>query len=222
MSEVKIIEIKKSIFEGNNRKAAVLRDELKRRGCFLLNIMSSPGSGKTTAISAIAERLRGRYKIGVIEADIESDVDAAALNEQGVDAVQLHTGGMCHMDADMMKEGLDKLGRDYDLIILENIGNLVCPADFDLGAVINLVMLSVPEGHDKPLKYPGIFEISDALVISKIDVLPYFRFDMDKLRESVLANNGDIKIFSVSAVTGEGMDAFCGWLEEQIDRWKNS
>ncbi len=220
MSELKVIEIKQSVFADNNREADRVRAELKKEHTFLLNLMSSPGSGKTTTLKATIARLKDKLRIGVMEADIDSDVDARAIAETGVKSIQLHTGGMCHLDAGMTEQGLKELGTaDLDLAILENVGNLVCPAEFDTGAVKNVAILSVPEGHDKPLKYPLMFEVCQALIINKIDVMPYFDFDMDKVREFALKRNPNIEIFPISAKTGEGVDAWCAWLEAQVRAW---
>ena len=221
MEPYKIIEVKESIFADNDARAEALRGELRAQGTFLLNLMSSPGAGKTCTLRRTIEALRGELRMGVMEADIDSDVDAAAIAATGVRAIQLHTGGMCHLDADMTAQGLREFGAgDLDLVVLENVGNLVCPAEFDTGAVKNAMILSVPEGHDKPLKYPLIFQVSHALIINKIDVLPYFDFDMDRVREYALARNPKLEIFPVSAKTGEGMDAWCDWLRRQVRDWK--
>lgn len=220
MEGFRVLEIKKSVFENNDREADKLREELKAEKTFLLNLMSSPGSGKTTTLMATIAALKDDLRIGVMEADIDSDVDAATIEKSGAKVIQLHTGGMCHLDAGMTKQGLLGLGTDnIDLAILENVGNLVCPAEFDTGAAKNAMILSVPEGHDKPLKYPLIFQVCDALIINKIDVLPYFDFDMDKVVEFAKMRNPNIKIFPISAKTGEGMDAWCAWLREQADTW---
>lgn len=220
MPEFKVIEIKQSVFADNNREADRVREELKKEHTFLLNLMSSPGSGKTTTLKATIARLKDKLRIGVMEADIDSDVDARAIAETGVKSIQLHTGGKCHLDAGMTEHGLKELGTaDLDLAILENVGNLVCPAEFDTGAVKNVAILSVPEGHDKPLKYPLMFEVCQALIINKIDVLPYFDFDMDKVREFALKRNPEIEIFPISAKTGDGVDAWCDWLETQVKAW---
>ena len=220
MSELKVIEIKQSVFADKNREADRVRAELKKEHTFLLNLMSSPGSGKTTTLKATIARLKDKLRIGVMEADIDSDVDARAIAETGVKSIQLHTGGMCHLDAGMTEQGLKELGTaGLDLAILENVGNLVCPAEFDTGAVKNVAILSVPEGHDKPLKYPLMFEVCQALIINKIDVMPYFDFDMDKVREFALKRNPNIEIFPISAKTGEGVDAWCSWLEAQVRAW---
>ena len=198
-----------------------LRGQLKEEKTFLLNLMSSPGSGKTTTLLRTIEKLRSQLRIGVMEADIDSSVDAQTISTTGVRTIQLHTGGMCHLDADMTRQGLRELGsEDLDLAILENVGNLVCPAEFDTGAVKNAMILSVPEGHDKPLKYPLIFQVCDALIINKIDVLPYFDFDLKKVREYALARNPKLTIFPISAKTGEGVDAWCQWLSEQVNAWQ--
>ena len=221
MEPFKVIEVKESIFADNDADAAKLRGQLKAQGTFLLNLMSSPGSGKTTTLKRTIEGVKDELKMGVMEADIDSDVDAAAIQEAGVRVIQLHTGGMCHLDADMTRQGLGSLGaEDLDLVVLENVGNLVCPAEFDTGAVKNAMILSVPEGHDKPLKYPLIFQVCDVLIINKIDVLPYFDFDMDKVQEYARRRNPNIKIFPISAKTGEGVDAWCHWLKEQVRAWQ--
>ena len=220
MDNVKILEVKQSIFASNDEQAAALRAELKQEKIFLLNLMSAPGSGKTTTLRRTIAALQNELRIGVMEADIDSDVDARAIAETGAKAIQLHTGGMCHLDAEMTRQGLAGLGTGgLDLVILENVGNLVCPAEFDTGAVKNAMILSVPEGHDKPLKYPLIFQVCDALIINKIDVLPYFDFDMDKVVEFAKMRNPNIKIFPISAKTGEGVDEWCAWLREQADTW---
>lgn len=220
MSDYKILEVKESVFASNDAEAARLRDELKQERTFLLNLMSSPGSGKTTTLLRTVERLKNKINIGVMEADIDSDVDAEKMSLAGVKSIQLHTGGMCHLDAGMTEQGLHELGtEELDLVVLENVGNLVCPAEFDTGAVKNAMILSVPEGHDKPLKYPLIFTVCDALIINKIDVLPYFDFDMDKVTEYAHRRNPDLKIFPISAKTGEGVDAWCEWLLENVNDW---
>ncbi len=221
MDAFKVIEVKESIFADNDADAAKLRAQLKEQGTFLLNLMSSPGSGKTTTLKRTIEGVKDELKMGVMEADIDSDVDAAAIQEAGVRAIQLHTGGMCHLDADMTRQGLQSFGtEDLDLVVLENVGNLVCPAEFDTGAVKNAMILSVPEGHDKPLKYPLIFQVCDVLIINKIDVLPYFDFDMDKVQEYARRRNPNIQIFPISAKTGEGVDAWCNWLKQQVKAWQ--
>ena len=221
MDQYKVIEVKESVFASNDADAERLRQELKGDKTFLLNLMSSPGAGKTTLLKKTIEVLRADLAIGVMEADIDSDVDAAAISETGVRSIQLHTGGMCHLDADMTRQGLREFGaQDLDLVVLENVGNLVCPAEFDTGAVKNAMILSVPEGHDKPLKYPLIFQVCDVLVISKTDVLPYFDVDMEKVTEYAHMRNPNLKIFPVSAKTGEGMDAWCDWLREEVAEWK--
>ena len=186
MGNVRILEVKQSIFESNDKQAALLREELKKDGVFLLNLMSSPGSGKTTTLTRTIEALKDDLKIGVMEADIDSDVDAETILKTGAKAIQLHTGGMCHLDADMTRQGLKGLGTDdVELVILENVGNLVCPAEFDTGAVKNAMILSVPEGHDKPLKYPLMFSICDVVLINKIDVMPYFDFDLEQCKKNI-------------------------------------
>ena len=231
MEKVKIIEIKKSVFEDNNRAADELRGELKNKGVFLLNLMSSPGSGKTTTLIQTINRLKDKIRIAVMEADIDSDVDAIKIKEAtGEESIQLHTGGMCHLDAEMTEQGLQallvesrksKVERQPDLVILENVGNLVCPAEFDTGAVKNAMILSVPEGHDKPLKYPLMFSICDVVVINKIDVLPYFDFDMEKCKEYIHMRNPKATVIPVCAKTGEGVEAFAEWLLKEVESWKN-
>ena len=221
MDKLKIIEVKESVFADNDREASRLREELKREKTFLLNLMSSPGSGKTTTLVRTIEGLKDDLRIGVMEADIDSDVDARTIADAGARSIQLHTGGMCHLDAGMTEQGLREIGTDdLDLVVLENVGNLVCPAEFDTGAVKNAMILSVPEGHDKPLKYPLIFTVCDVLLINKVDVLPYFDFDMDKVVEYAHRRNPNLKIFPISAKTGEGMDAWCGWLRQQVRDWQ--
>ena len=220
--KVRVIEIKQSVFENNDREADRVRAQLKKEHTFLLNLMSSPGSGKTTTLKATIARLKNKLRIGVMEADIDSDVDALAIAETGVRSIQLHTGGMCHLDAGMTEQGLRELGAaDLDLAILENVGNLVCPAEFDTGAVKNDAILSVPEGHDKPLKYPLIFQVCDALIINKIDVLPYFDFDLEKVISYAHMRNPELKIFPISAKTGEGVDTWCEWLSQEVNLWKS-
>ena len=222
MERYKIIEVKESVFANNDREAARLREDLKREKTFLLNLMSSPGSGKTTTLLRTIEMLKDELRMGVMEADIDSDVDAEKMAAAGVKSIQLHTGGMCHLDAGMTGQGLKEIGTaDLDLVVLENVGNLVCPAEFDTGAVKNAMILSVPEGHDKPLKYPLIFTVCDALIINKIDVLPYFDFDMDKVVAYAHMRNPKLKIFPISAKTGEGVDAWCDWLRRQVKDWTN-
>ncbi|SEK91851.1 MULTISPECIES: hydrogenase nickel incorporation protein HypB [unclassified Butyrivibrio] len=217
----RIIELKRSVFESNDERADLLRKELKDKGIFLLNLMSSPGSGKTTTLKATINALKDKYKIGVMEADIDSDVDTKKIAETGVKAIQLHTGGMCHLDADMTRQGLDALVEgDVDLAILENVGNLVCPAEFDTGASKNAMILSVPEGHDKPLKYPLMFSICDVVLINKIDVAPYFDFDLEKCKEYIHMRNPKAEIIPICAKTGEGVDKFAEWLSAQVEDWK--
>ena len=223
MEPYKVYEIKQSIFQANDDQADQLRQELNQQHTFLLNLMSSPGSGKTTTLTRTIEALRDEMRIGIMEADIDSDVDAAKIARTGTRVIQLHTGGMCHLDADMTRQGLQEFGtEDLDLVVLENVGNLVCPAEFDTGAVKNAMILSVPEGHDKPLKYPLIFQVCDALIINKIDVLPYFDFDLEKVREFAHMRNPNLKIFPVSAKTGEGIEAWCDWLRQQVGAWNNA
>jgi len=221
MDPIRVIEVKESIFADNNADADRLRVQLKGQGTFLLNLMSSPGSGKTSTLKRTIAALKDELRIGVMEADIDSDVDAAAILETGARAIQLHTGGMCHLDADMTRQGLTEFGtEDLDLVVLENVGNLVCPAEFDTGAVKNAVILSVPEGHDKPLKYPLMFEVANVLLVNKIDVAPYFDFDMEKLTEYAHMRNPGLQIFPISAKTGEGIDAWVDWLRAQVADWK--
>ena len=220
MEKYKVIEIKESVFADNAREADRIRAGLKAEKTFLLNLMSSPGAGKTTTLLRTIEALEKDLRIGVMEADIDSDVDAAAIAKIGVRSIQLHTGGMCHLDAGMTEQGLRELGTaDLDLVVLENVGNLVCPAEFDTGAVKNAMILSVPEGHDKPLKYPLIFTVCDVLLINKIDVLPWFDFDLEKVREYAHMRNPRLQIFPVSARTGEGMSAWTDWLRTQVEAW---
>lgn len=221
MKEFKVLEIKESIFADNDKRADELRAELKEKKVFLLNLMSSPGSGKTTTLTRTIEVLKDELRIGVMEADIDSDVDAETIANLGVKAIQLHTGGMCHLDADMTAQGLDGLEvGDVDLAILENVGNLVCPAEFDTGAVKNAMILSVPEGHDKPLKYPLMFSICDVVLINKIDVMPYFDFDMEACKEYILMRNPNAKIIPICAKTGEGIEEWTNWLKEQVSLWQ--
>ena len=222
MDEVKVIEIKKSIFAENDKDADDLRKELKTRGVYLLNLMSSPGSGKTTTLVRTINLLKEKIRIAVMEADIDSDVDAVKIKEAtGIKSIQLHTGGMCHLDAGMTRQGLDNLPLgDVDLVVLENVGNLVCPAEFDTGSCRNAMILSVPEGDDKPLKYPLMFSVCDVVLINKTDVLPYFDFDMDKCREYIHMRNPEAKVFPVCAKTGEGVDVFAEWLLGEVRTWK--
>lgn len=222
MSDYKIIEVKESIFADNNADADRLRGELKQKGTFLLNLMSSPGAGKTSLLKHVIAALKEELRLGIMEADIDADVDAKTVSEAGAKAIQIHTGGMCHLDADMTRQGLLELGIDgMDLVILENVGNLVCPAEFDTGAVKNAVILSVPEGHDKPLKYPLMFEVADILLINKIDVAPYFDFDFDQVAEYARMRHPGLPILPICAKTGEGVDAFVEWLRQHVREWKN-
>lgn len=221
MEKFRTLEIKQSVFADNDRRADEVRRQLKKKKVFLLNLMSSPGSGKTTTLTRTIENLKDQIRIEVMEADIDSDVDAKTISELGVKAIQLHTGGMCHLDADMTAQGLEGLETgDIDLAILENVGNLVCPAEFDTGAVKNAMILSVPEGDDKPLKYPLMFSICDVVLINKIDVLPYFDFDMDKCKENILMRNPNAKIIPICAKTGEGIEAWNSWLLEEVKNWQ--
>lgn len=221
MKQVRTLEIKQTVFADNDRQAELLRKELKQKGIFLLNLMSSPGSGKTTTLMRTIEALKDTVKIGVMEADIDSDVDARTICESGAKVIQLHTGGMCHLDAEMTRQGLEGLEtNDVELAILENVGNLVCPAEFDTGASKNAMILSVPEGHDKPLKYPLMFTICDVVLINKIDVLPYFDFDLDKCRKNILMRNPKARIIPICAKTGEGIKEWADWLSEEIKSWR--
>ena len=222
MNPVKVIEIKKSVFADNENDANELRQELKRKGVFLLNLMSSPGSGKTTTLIQTIKRLKSDINIAVMEADIDSDVDAIKIKEAtGIPSIQLHTGGMCHLDAEMTRQGLDNVALEgLDLVVLENVGNLVCPAEFDTGACRNAMILSVPEGHDKPLKYPPMFSVCDVVVINKMDVLPYFDFDLAKCTEYVHMRNPKATVIPICAKTGEGVEVFAQWLLEQVKNWK--
>ena len=221
MEKVRILEVKQSVFANNDAQAEKLREELKQKGIYLLNLMSSPGSGKTTTLTRLIELLKEDLKIGVMEADIDSDVDAVTIAATGAKAIQLHTGGMCHLDAAMTRQGLDGLDDgEADLVVLENVGNLVCPAEFDTGAVKNMAILSVPEGHDKPLKYPLMFQVCDAVLINKIDVAPYFDFDFEKCTEYIRMRNPKAVIFPISAKTGEGIEAVADWLKEEVKNWK--
>ena len=222
MDRVRVLEIKQSVFANNDAQARSLRQELKQRGVYLVNLMSSPGSGKTTTLTRLLEALGDKLRIGVMEADIDSDVDARTMAAAGAKTIQLHTGGMCHLDASMTAQGLEGLGtEDLDLVVLENVGNLVCPAEFDTGAVKNAMILSVPEGHDKPLKYPLIFTVCDVLLINKIDVLPYFDFDMEKVTAYARMRNPNIQIIPICARTGEGIDAWAEWLRQQVRDWQS-
>lgn len=220
MSNLKIIEVKRSIFADNDKDADLLRSQLKEERTFLLNLMSSPGSGKTTTLLALADKLKDRIKWGVMEADIDSAVDAETIKDAGIPSIQIHTGGMCHLDADMTRQGLREFDRkDLDLVILENVGNLVCPAEFDTGAVKNMTILSVPEGHDKPLKYPLMYETCDLLVINKIDVIESFDFDKDKVVSYAKKRNPDIDILFISAKTGEGVEELADWIVKNVNEW---
>ena len=219
----KVYEIKQRVFADNDLEADKVRTELKKDKTFLLNLMSSPGAGKTTTLTKTIDAMKHDFRIGVMEADIDSAVDADTISETGAKVIQLHTGGMCHLDADMTRQGLLELDtRDVDLAILENVGNLVCPAEFDTGAVKNAMILSVPEGDDKPLKYPLMFQVCQCLLINKIDVLPYFDFDLEECKKRVLKLNPDMKIIPISARTGEGMDEWIDWLKEETSSWNES
>lgn len=222
-NNVKVIEIKKSVFEENGREADELRSELKEKGVFLLNLMSSPGSGKTTTLISTINLIKDKLRTAVMEADIDSDVDAVKIKEAtGIESIQLHTGGMCHLDAEMTRQGLDNLPLgDIDLAILENVGNLVCPAEFDTGSCRNAMILSVPEGDDKPLKYPLMFSICDLVLINKIDVLPYFDFDMERCIENIHKRNPKAEVIPICARTGEGVEKFAQWLLDSVRDWKS-
>jgi len=223
MDLVKVIELKESILEDNDQDAAVLRDELKNKKIFLINLMSSPGSGKTTTLLALNRYFKDRIRWGVMEADIDSSVDAQTMLEAGVPSVQLHTGGMCHLDADMTRQGIRSIATEagnLELLFLENIGNLVCPAEFDTGAALNMTILSVPEGDDKPAKYPLMYEVADVLVVNKIDTLPVFDFNKEKTERDVRSRNPDMKIFYISALTGEGVEALADYILKCAEEWK--
>ena len=223
MDEVKIIEIKKSVFADNDKDAELLRKDLKTRGVYLLNLMSAPGSGKTTTLIQTINRIKDKIRVAVMEADIDSDVDAIKIKEAtGVASIQLHTGGMCHLDAEMTRQGLDNVAlEDADLVVLENVGNLVCPAEFDTGAVRNAMILSVPEGDDKPLKYPLMFTVCDLVLVNKIDVMPYFDFDLERCKQFIHQRNPKAQVIPISAKTGKGIDAFAEWLMKEINAWKS-
>ena len=226
MGDVKIIEVKASILQENDSRADALRKELQERGTFLLNLMGSPGSGKTTLLAKTIEMLGQDTRMGIMEADIDSDVDAKKLADAGAPSIQLHTGGMCHLDAEMTRQGLESFFAQaekeapFDLVVLENVGNLVCPAEFDTGSSANAAILSVPEGDDKPLKYPLMFEVCDAVVVSKMDVLPYFDFDLERFEQAARMRNPKLQIIPVCARTGEGMEEWIRWLKTGIARWK--
>lgn len=220
MDDFKIIEIKQSIFEDNDREADKVRDELRKQKTFLMNLMSSPGAGKTTTLMRTISSLKDDLRIGVMEADIDSAVDAETIASSGAKVIQLHTGGMCHLDADMTRQGLRELGTEkLDLVILENVGNLVCPAEFDTGASKNVMILSIPEGDDKPLKYPLMFSICDAVLINKIDTISVFDFDMERAVSNIRMRNPEVKIFPVSAKTGEGFEQWTAWLKKSVNGW---
>lgn len=221
MDNYRVIEVKQSVFEDNNKEAEKLRAQMKEEKTLLVNLMSSPGSGKTSTLTKLIDNLKSDTKIGVMEADIDSDVDTKTISYTGAKVIQLHTGGMCHLDAEMTRQGINELGTyGLDLVVLENVGNLVCPAEFDTGAALNMMILSVPEGHDKPLKYPLVFEVCDVMIVNKIDVLPYFDFDMNKVEEYARRRNPNIRIFPISAKTGEGIGALADFLREKISEWK--
>lgn len=221
MSDYRVIEVKQSVLASNDQKANELRSKMKEKGTLLINLMSSPGSGKTTMLRRTIKALKGELDIAVMEADIDSDVDAAAISEVGAQTIQLHTGGMCHLDAAMCAQGLEGLAAgDVDVIFLENVGNLVCPAEFDTGAGVNITILSVPEGDDKPLKYPLMYQVCDLVLVNKTDVMPYFDFDLDTLCKNVAMRNPKARVIPISAQTGDGMDAWYQWLRERVAAWK--
>ncbi len=223
MDTYKVLEIKQSVFQNNDRQADLLREDLKKEKTFLLNLMSSPGSGKTTTVLRTIEALKDEIKIGILEADIDSDVDANTVSKTGTKVIQLHTGGMCHLDADMTKQGLLGMGtEDVDFVILENVGNLVCPAEFDTGASKSAMILSVPEGHDKSLKYPLMFSIVDVLLINKMDVIEYFDFDLEAVTQHVKKLNPNIKIIPISARTGEGIEEWAEWIRKEVKNWNSN
>jgi len=221
MDRYRVIEVKEAVRANNDRRADELRAAMKERGQFLVNLMSSPGSGKTTMLTRTIEALSPEMKIAVMEADIDSDVDAATISTTGAKVIQLHTGGMCHLDASMCRQGLEGLGADEaDLIVLENVGNLVCPAEFDTGAAVNVTILSVPEGDDKPLKYPLMYQVCDVVLVNKVDVLPYFDFDLAKCVENVHMRNPKARVIPICAKTGEDMDEWYQWLREKVASYK--
>ena len=223
MDKVRVIEVKQSVFADNDKDAQILRDELKSKGVYLLNLMSSPGSGKTTTLTKLLPLLAERFRVGVMEADIDGDVDAETIASLGIKSVQLHTGGMCHLDADMTRQGLRELGTDdVDIVVLENVGNLVCPAEFDTGAVDNIMILSVPEGHDKPLKYPLIFSVCNLVLINKIDVAPYFDFDEEQCRKYITMRNPSATVIPVCAKSGHNIDKVVDWIAERVQKWKSA
>lgn len=223
MEAVRTLEIKQSVFADNDRKAEDMRRDLKEKGIFLLNLMSSPGSGKTTTLLQTIRHLKDEIRMAIMEADIDSDVDAKKISKAGIPAIQLHTGGMCHLDAYMTEQGLEAFtdAAGAELVILENIGNLVCPAEFDTGAVKNAMILSVPEGHDKPLKYPLMFSICDVVLINKMDVAPYFDFDLELCKEYIQMRNPNAKVIPICAKTGEGMEAWYEWLKTETHVWND-
>lgn len=221
MSDYRVIEVKQSVLASNDQKANELRSKMKEKGTLLINLMSSPGSGKTTMLRRTIKALKGELDIAVMEVDIDSDVDAAAISEVGAQTIQLHTGGMCHLDAAMCAQGLEGLAAgDTDVIFLENVGNLVCPAEFDTGAGVNITILSVPEGDDKPLKYPLMYQVCDLVLVNKTDVMPYFDFDLDTLCKNVAMRNPKARVIPISAQTGDGMDVWYQWLRERVAAWK--
>lgn len=221
MSDYRVIEVKQSVLASNEQKADELRSKMKEKGTLLINLMSSPGSGKTTTLRRTIKALKGELDIAVMEADIDSDVDAAAISEVGAQTIQLHTGGMCHLDAAMCAQGLEGLAAgDADVVFLENVGNLVCPAEFDTGAGVNVTILSVPEGDDKPLKYPLMYQVCDLVLVNKTDVMPYFDFDLDTLCKNVAMRNPKARVIPISAQTGDGMDVWYQWLRERVAVWK--
>ena len=223
MEQFKVIEIKKSVYESNEKRADALRAELKNKKAFLLNLMSSPGSGKTTTLLRTIEALKDELKIGIIEADLDSDVDAHTIASTGAKVIQVHSGGMCHLTADMTRQGLDELGVDgLDFVVLENIGNLICTAEFDTGASKNAMILSVPEGDDKPLKYPLMFKVVDVILVNKIDAAEFFNFNLDLFKSHIQKLNPGAKIIPISAKTGEGIEQWADYLRTEIRAWKNA
>ena len=224
MSEIRTIIVNRSAYADNDLEADALRAYLKDKGVFVVNLMSSPGAGKTTTLTKLINALKNDFRIGVMEADIDSDVDAISIAKNtGVRSIQLHTSGMCHLDAGMTKSGLDGINmEDFDLIFLENVGNLVCPAEFDTGACLDIMILSVPEGDDKPLKYPLIFEKCDLVIINKIDTLEYFNFDFQKCEEVIKRRNPNSTIIKISAKTGQGIDQVAKYFKTKIQNWREN
>ena len=223
MDKIEVLEVKRQIIEDNDSAALEVRTKLKKNKVFLVNLMASPGAGKTTFLTRTINAIKNDYRVGVMEADVDCDVDARTISETGAKVIQLHTGGSCHMDAYMTQQGIDSLGTDdLDVVFLENVGNLVCPAEFDVGAAKKVMILSVPEGDDKPLKYPLMFTVSDLLIINKIDTLPVFDFNMDALKEHVKELNPDMQVMPVSALKGDGFEAWIAWLKKEIEDWRTN